>query len=92
MKQVWYEWKKLISDKSVLLVVVLSMCIVLGYQWKNADSYAWQRNESYREYYEDALTTVEKMDAETARQWLHGKVFCSQQHMEIPIWHSSCYR
>ena len=70
MKQVWYEWKKLISDKSVLLVVVLSMCIVLGYQWKNADSYAWQRNESYREYYEDALTTVEKMDAETARQWL----------------------
>ena len=64
MKQVWYEWKKLISDKSVLLVVVLSMCIVLGYQWKNADSYAWQRNESYREYYEDALTTVEKMDAE----------------------------
>ena len=34
MKQVWYEWKKLISDKSVLLVVVLSMCIVLGYQWK----------------------------------------------------------
>ena len=25
MKQVWYEWKKLISDKSVLLVVVLSM-------------------------------------------------------------------
>lgn len=39
MKQVWYEWKKLISDKSVLLVVVLSMCIVLGYQWKNADSY-----------------------------------------------------
>ena len=27
-------------------------------------------NESYREYYEDALTTVEKMDAETARQWL----------------------
>ena len=51
MKQVWYEWKKLISDKSVLLVVVLSMCIVLGYQWKNADSYAWQRNESYREYY-----------------------------------------
>ena len=61
MKQVWYEWKKLISDKSVLLVVVLSMCIVLGYQWKNADSYAWQRNESYREYYEDALTTVEKM-------------------------------
>ena len=49
MKQVWYEWKKLISDKSVLLVVVLSMCIVLGYQWKNADSYAWQRNESTRE-------------------------------------------
>ena len=42
MKQVWYEWKKLILDKSVLLVVVLSMCIVLGYQWKNADSYAWQ--------------------------------------------------
>ena len=40
MKQVWYEWKKLISDKSVLLVVVLSMCIVLGYQWKNADSYS----------------------------------------------------
>ena len=30
MKQVWYEWKKLILDKSVLLVVVLSMCIVLG--------------------------------------------------------------
>ena len=58
MKQVWYEWKKLISDKSVLLVVVLSMCIVLGYQWKNADSYAWQRNESYRECYEAALTTV----------------------------------
>ena len=28
MKQLWYEWKKLISDKSVLLVVVLSMCIV----------------------------------------------------------------
>ena len=30
MKQVWYEWKKLISDKSVLLVVVLSMCIVIS--------------------------------------------------------------
>ena len=70
MKQVWYEWKKLISDKSVLLVVVLSMCIVLGYQWKNADSYAWQRNESYRECYEAALTTVEEMDWETAKQWL----------------------
>ena len=30
---------------------------LLGYQWKNADSYAWQRNESYREYYEDALSS-----------------------------------
>ena len=70
MKQVWYEWKKLISDKSVLLVVVLSMCIVIGYQWKNADSHSWQQNASYQEYYEAALTTVEEMDAETARQWL----------------------
>ena len=58
MKQVWYEWKKLISDKSVLLVVVLSMCIVIGYQWKNADSHSWQQNASYQEYYEAALTTV----------------------------------
>lgn len=97
MKQVWYEWKKMISDKSVLLVVVLSMCIVLGYQWKNADSYAWQRNESYREYYEDALTTVEKKWMQRQpdngyRKKVHGKAFCSRQHMEIPIWHSSCYR
>ena len=38
---------------------------------ENADrGHAWQQNASYREYYEDALTTVEKMDAETARQWL----------------------
>ena len=66
MKQVWYEWKKLISDKSVLLVVVLSMCIVIGYQWKNSDSHSWQQNASYQEYYEAALTTVEEMDAETA--------------------------
>ena len=62
--------EKLISDKSVLLVVVLSMCIVLGYQWKNADSYAWQRNEPIGNVMEAALTTVEEMDWETAKQWL----------------------
>lgn len=70
MKQILYEWRKLIGDRAVLLVMLLVITATLGFQWKSS---LGNISKYDRKTFEAVLAEIEDMPQSEVLEWLKAE-------------------